>query len=82
MTKNQRKLVRLMETVGDDKFFELLDTFNGETIYFTPCFNIQARNEAIRKDWNEGKGLTIHELSEKYQMSKSRIYDILPLIEK
>lgn len=82
MSKNQVNLVRLRNKVGDELYFELAEMFSGDGFRFTQCPDIFARNEAIRKDWNDGKGLSVQELMEKYELSRSRIYDIIPLIEK
>ena len=78
MTKNQIALDVLKKHVGDEMFQELMESLSGATIYFAP--NMEERNEKIVEDFR--KGLPVSKLMEKYQLSRSRLYDILPLIEK
>lgn len=78
MTKNQIALAVLKNHVGEEMFQELMESLSGATIYFAP--NTEERDENIREDFRNGVPVT--ELMKKYNLSRSRLYDILPLIEK
>ena len=80
MTDNQKNLTILKNHVGEEVFCELMESFSGQDIYFTPCYNIHERNRNIRRDYESG--MTIDQLVRKYELSRSRIYDLIDVIPK
>lgn len=83
-SRNQTKLNKLHECVGDEKFTELLNMFSGDNVYFSPSGDIISRNAHIRADYDdlirqgEKSGIAVELLCMKYDLSKATIYAILP----
>ena len=86
-SRNQQKLNRLHECVGDKKFSELMNMFSGHSVYFSPSGDLISRDAEIQKDYDlmirEGlkSGDVVELLCMKYELSKSTIYSVITVYE-
>lgn len=75
MSENQKKLDRLKKRVGAGIFQQIMDEFSGEKIYFSFAGETDARDRSIQADYDAG--LSIDDICDKYQLSRSRVYDLI-----
>ena len=84
-SKNQQRLNRLHECVGDQKFRELMQNFSGESIYFSDA-DTSGRNSRIRQEYEHmvkcgmGSREAVRLLCRQFFLSESTIYDIITVI--
>lgn len=80
MNKNSHNLQILKDIVGMEQFRLIAETLNGEHITFNnhSCQGFISKSEqntAIKKDYYHG--MSVNELSKKYDMTVSSIYKII-----
>ena len=86
-SRNQQKLNKLHECVGDEKFTELLNMFSGDNVYFAPSGDIISRNAQLQADYDRmvhqgiRSGEAVEKLSLWYELSKSTIYAAIKVYE-
>ena len=77
-SRNQQKLNKLHECVGDEKFTELLNMFSGDII---------SRNAQLQEEYDKmihqgiRSGEAVEMLSMWYELSKSTIYAAIKVYE-
>lgn len=88
LSRNQEKLNRLHQCVGDQKFNELLNMFSGDSVYFSPSGDLISRDASIQKEYDTmvirnrmKSGEAVEILSRKYDLSKSTIYSVITVYE-
>ena len=76
--KNVKHLETIREIVGMEKFQALVTELPGAAVRIpsdADCFDKDERNKMLIEDYRVHK-MTVPELAEKYNLSKSRIYKI------
>ena len=80
MTQNLKALHKLKKILGTETFYTVVNAFAGERVSFPKRLDTldkEGRNEAIRQEYNFGKGMSVAELSYKYDLEQSQIYKII-----
>lgn len=79
MNKNETALNTLKNIIGESLFVEVCDKMAGERVsipvYGCGFVTTEERNRSIRRDFY--KGLSISELTTKYDLQSSTIYKII-----
>lgn len=80
LSKNSQQLMTLKNLLGDALFDDVIHIFAGDKIVFPKNpdhMDKGNRNRCIRQEYNEGQGVSIPDLMEKYDLSQSQIYKII-----
>lgn len=80
MTQNLKNLHQLKKMLGTETFYSVANAFSGQRVTFPKRLDTldkEGRNQAIKDEYNLGKGLTVSELSKKYELEQSQIYKII-----
>ncbi len=77
-----KNLHLLKNLLGDDLFLTVADVLAGQRVSFPKRLDSMdktGRNQAIQDDYSSGEGLSIMELSQKYELEQSQIYKIIEM---
>lgn len=80
MSRNGQKLTTLRNLLGESLFDDVTQVFAGDVIAFPKnhdWIDKDERNRCIKLEYNDGQGVPIQELAEKYSLSQSHTYKII-----